>query len=62
MALLVERVRGQLAVRSWKKEMLAQGEKLNVTDSIPTPPPSAENAAPEPVEAAKQLASAPTPR
>ncbi|MEO8426419.1 MAG: hypothetical protein ABI651_04825, partial [Verrucomicrobiota bacterium] len=59
-ALLGERLRGQLAVGSWKKEMLSGGEKLNVLELIPTPPLPAENGAVEVIMAAKQLASVPS--
>ncbi|MCI0627624.1 MAG: hypothetical protein L0387_39240 [Acidobacteria bacterium] len=59
-AVLVERVRGQLAVRSWKKEMLARGEKINVIELIPAPSPPEMNAAPGLIAAAKQLPSVPT--
>lgn len=57
---LLERVRGQLAVRSWKKEMLTRGEKLDVRELIPAPSPPEMNAAPELIAAAKQLPSVPT--
>jgi hypothetical protein len=53
-AILVERVRSQLAVRSWKKTV-AKGQKLNVLELIPAPLPVESNAAPELIAAAKQL-------
>lgn len=52
--LLFERVRGQISLARYKRELAAKGEKLTFRELIP-PIPQGENGAPEILEAAKRL-------
>jgi hypothetical protein len=52
--LLFERVRGQISLARYKRELAAKGEKLTFGELI-TPVPQGENGAPEVFEAIKQL-------
>jgi len=52
--LLFERVRGQISLARYKRELAAKGEKLTFRELIP-PIPQGENAAPEVLEAIKHL-------
>jgi hypothetical protein len=52
--LLFERVRGQVSLARFKRELIARGEKLTFRELIP-PVPEGENGAPEILEAVKRL-------
>ena len=52
--LLFERIRGQVSLARYKRELVAQGEKLTFRELIP-PVPEGENGAPQILEATERL-------
>ena len=52
--LLFERIRGQIALAHYKRELIAEGEKLMFKELIP-PTPEGENGTPEALQAIERL-------